>query len=74
MFKCVIKLFVAQGDHGIDAHGAARGDVTRGERDDHEQQCDDGERQRIGSGDPVEHSGHEAREGERGGDSDGDAE
>jgi hypothetical protein len=27
-------LFVAQGDHGIDAHGSTRGDVTSRERDD----------------------------------------
>jgi hypothetical protein len=33
-------LLVPQGDHGIDLHRAAGGDVAGSERDEHEQQCD----------------------------------
>src|SRR5437879_7858626 len=43
------ELLVAQGDHGIDAHSAARGNV-RGEQRDGREQCGDaGEGQEVSS-------------------------
>jgi hypothetical protein len=40
-------LFVFQGNHGIDAHGQPRRNVTSHERDGEKQNCDSGERRWI---------------------------
>lgn len=39
--------FVAEGNHGIDAHGPPRGNVTSRERDDQKQKDDRDKRHRI---------------------------
>jgi hypothetical protein len=50
---------VPKGDHGIDAHGAARGDVAR---DEYQQNRHARESQRIVRVNSIEHRGHETME------------
>jgi hypothetical protein len=50
-------LFISQSEHGIDAHGAARGDVTRRESDNRQQDCNASKSKRVGGG----HADEEAR-------------
>jgi hypothetical protein len=53
-----IVLFVSQGDHRIDTHGAARGNVT-GHHGNQKRYGGDGkERRRIRGGDSVKQTGH----------------
>src|SRR5437870_13870351 len=59
------ELLVAQGDHGIDAHSAARGNV-RGEQRDGREQCGDaGEGQGVSSANAEWKARHQARNQER---------
>ncbi len=52
------ELLIAERDHGIDAHGAARGDITGGERDDDQQRGDTEKRERVVGTDAEKHFGH----------------
>src|ERR1700723_201960 len=54
-----ITLFVAQGNYGVDAHGAARRNVTRGERYRGQDHSYASERKRIGGAHAVQHAGHQ---------------
>ena len=45
------RLFVSQRDHGIDTHGAARGDVGSRERDERQQNRDADKCERVGGPD-----------------------
>jgi hypothetical protein len=56
----VEKLLVAQGDHRIDFRGAPRRNVTRGQRNQSEQDRNSGEGKRVGCADSVEQAGHES--------------
>ena len=56
------KLFVSESDHGVDAHGASRGDVTRRHGHNHQQHGDAGKGQRIMRTDAEELVGHETRQ------------
>src|SRR6185437_1071102 len=67
------QLLVAQCDHGIDAKGAPRGDVTREHRDNHQNDGDRRERQRIHGADGKKQAGHQLREAERHNYADGNA-
>src|SRR6266849_8164883 len=67
------ELFVAQGDDGVDAHGASRGYVAGDERDAAEQNRDTEERERIVGADAIDQGGDEASETERSGQADADA-
>src|SRR5690242_1890690 len=66
-------LFVAQSDHGIDAHGATGGDVNGRERDEQERSGDNGERERVVRGNAEKLGGHDGGERERARYADGDA-
>ena len=68
-----LNLFVAQGDHGVDAHGAAGWDVTCRERDKSEQDGDGNDGDRIIGVDTVEHGGEVTHHSQRCGDADGGA-
>ena len=73
-FPRVFGLFVAQGDDGIDASRASRGDVARGQSNQRQKQRNGGERKRVCSADTVEQCGHEPSDDERSHDSEADAE
>jgi hypothetical protein len=47
-------LFVSQRDEGIDAHGAARGKIARGEGDERKQNGHAGKRREVVRGNAVE--------------------
>ncbi len=51
-------LFVAQRDHGINAHGAARWDVTRRNGHNNQQHGNSGKSQRVMRADAEELIGH----------------
>src|ERR1700722_1782907 len=57
-------LFPAQGNHGVDAGGAAGGDVTGGERDDREKGGDGDEGDGIASPHAKKQTANQAGEGE----------
>ena len=65
-----IILFVPQGDHGIDARGAARRDVASRGRDQCEQECDARKCQRIGSANAKEKALQKARQAKPAGNAD----
>src|SRR5215470_3825706 len=44
-------LFVAEGDHRVDAHGAAGWDVAGGQSDSEQNQCNGDEGERVGCAD-----------------------
>ena len=46
-------LFMAQGDHGVDAHRAPRGNVAGCERDEHKKNHDGGKCERVHGADTV---------------------
>src|SRR5579864_7500999 len=58
-------LFVAQGDDGIDASGAARGKITRGNADQRQEKRHSHKGSGIGSAYAVEKSSQQACEHER---------
>ena len=70
--RCV--LLVAEGDEGVDAHGAERGDEAGDERDGHEQEGDAGKGERVGAGYAHKLAAQEARESESAAEADEDAE
>ena len=51
-------LFVAKGDYGVCAHGAARGDVAGGDSDERQQDGNASERERVMRGNAEELVGH----------------
>ena len=58
-------LFVAEGDDGVDAHGAAGGDVAGQQGDSDQQYKDQGEGGRVGGLDGEEQACEQAGEGKR---------
>src|SRR5215469_193770 len=58
--------FVSEGDQGVDAHGAARGNVTGRKRNESQREGHASEGERIVRAHAVEHFGHQARQAERG--------
>jgi len=66
-------LFVPQGDHGINAHRAACGDIAREKRDGEKHSAHDYKPRGIGCRNAEEQRGEQARQSERAGDSDADA-
>src|ERR1700745_2610033 len=58
-------LFIPQSDHGIDAHGAARGNIAGSEGDKPKQEGDSCKRQPIIRANPVKKACKVARRGER---------
>src|ERR1700720_1720983 len=54
-------LFVTQGDDGIDAHGAARGDVTRQQRNREQQNDHTAKGEWIGRADVIKEASHPSR-------------
>ena len=58
-------LFVSQGDHGVNAHGAARGEVTRCERDSRKCSGDGGKRCEVVWRNAVEQASHSAAHSQR---------
>src|SRR5215469_6600895 len=69
----MVRLLITQRNHGVDAHGAARGNVRGEECDGEKQERHGGERQRVGCVDAVEHRGYKARDANRRGDADSHA-
>ena len=59
------ELFMPEGDHRIDAHGAASGDVTGSHRNTEENDGHGAKRQRIGRRNFIKQAGHQAREQKR---------
>jgi hypothetical protein len=57
-------LFVAQGDDGVDAGGAAGGNEARQQSDGGEQAGDAGKGERVGDTDTKQHAGQEPRKGQ----------
>ena len=55
-------LFMAQGDHRIDAHGAASGDVTGSHRNGEQNDAHSAKGQWIGRRNSIEQAGHQVRE------------
>jgi len=72
-FAFVMRLFVAKSNHGIDAHGAARGDVACHDGHNNQQHGDAGKGQWVMCADAKELVGHETRQSQRSEDADGDA-
>src|ERR1700675_2669262 len=66
-------LVIAEGGEGIDAHGAAGGDVTGQKGDDGHQESDAQESERIGGADAIEFAGQETREDQGSGEAEDDA-
>ncbi len=66
-------LFVTQGDHGIGAHGAARGNVAGHEGDGQQQNRHGRKCERVGCSDAEEFTGKNARERKGRGEADGEA-
>jgi hypothetical protein len=58
-------LFVAERDHGVDAHSTARGNVTSQQRCHHEEQRDPAESEWIGGGHTEEQRLYRTRQGQR---------
>jgi len=58
-------LLVPQGDHRIDAHGAASRDVTGGQRNAEQNDRHRSESHWIGCGNTIEQARHEARQQKR---------
>src|SRR5437879_8968295 len=67
------RLFFAEGDGGVHAGGAAGGEVGGEEDDEGEQRTDDGVGVWVGWTDAEKEGAHQARDGERGHESDSDA-
>jgi hypothetical protein len=62
------RLFMSQSDHGVNAHRAPRGDVTRRDGHNNQQQRDARKRQWIVRADAEELVRHETRQSQRGDD------
>ena len=60
------ELFMAQGDHRIDAHGTASGDVTGSHRNGEQNDARSAECQGIERRNSIEQASHEVREQKRG--------
>jgi hypothetical protein len=56
------ELLIAEGNHGIDAHGATRGDVAGEQGDNEKHSGNGGESERIAGADAVEEARHQPRQ------------
>ena len=66
-------LLVSEGDDGVDAGGAAGGEVASAQDDSHKEGDDADEGQKVDRMHAEEESGHEARGGERAEETDGES-